>query len=69
MYDDAIDAIDSDIQIKVVLVGVSDWLLWGYKPAGPLTENNPGSGSSLKKPEIWYGYFDIYSYPKWVLER
>ena len=29
-----------------------------------LTENSPVSGSSLKKAEIFYGYFDIYSYPK-----
>ena len=34
-----------------------------------LTENSPVSGSSLKKAEIFYGYFDIYSYHKWVLER
>ena len=29
-----------------------------------LTENSPVSGSSLKKAEMFYEYFDIYSYPK-----
>ena len=37
--------------------------------ARALTENSPVSGSSLKKAEIFYGYFEIYCYPKWVLER
>ena len=29
-----------------------------------LTENCPVGGASIKKAEILYGYFDIYSYPQ-----
>ena len=29
-----------------------------------LTENSPISGASLKKAEIFYGYFDIFGHPK-----
>ena len=29
----------------------------------PLTEKSPVSGASLKKAEIFYGYFDIFGHP------
>ena len=33
-----------------------------------LTENSPVTGESLKKAEIFYGFFDIFGHPKWILE-
>ena len=35
----------------------------------PRTENSPIRGASLKKNEIFYGYFDIFGHPKWDLEK
>ena len=34
-----------------------------------LTENSSVSGASLKKAEIFFGYFDIFSHLKWILEK
>ena len=40
-----------------------------YMSTNTLTENSPVSGSSLKKAEIFYGYFDLFGHTKWILER
>ena len=49
------------------LEGPPSILKWCCSKA--LTEKSQVSGASLNKAEIFYGYFDILSYPKWILER
>ena len=56
-------------KISVDLQAIKVWDFRVGDPVTALTENSPISGSSLKKAEIFFGYFDIYSYTKWVLER
>ena len=54
-------------ELNQVGQGVTPWTVkqevLGSIPTA-LSENSPVSGSSLKKAEIFYGYFEIYSYPK-----